>query len=118
MILVLLCSFRDSRKGHASVLAYAICKIGAVVGVILGAYVAQRDMSERFIRRVYLQKKPPPSLVSMVSTVMLMYGVLVAACLTAVLFTMHVKAQRPDVLGLIAVRAIVDLACSHFSPSS
>lgn len=90
-------------------IAYATCKVVAALAVYLGAYIGERDLSERFVRLVYLQKKPAPATGSMVATIVLAYLLVVGACLCAVLFTIFVRRGSRADMSAVGTWVTIDL---------
>lgn len=84
-------------------LAYAACKVASSSALWIGAYVGERELSERFVREVYLQKKPPPALYSVVTTTVIMHTVLMLACIGVITFTLF--SRNHDALNIQSLAA-------------
>ena len=89
-------------------LAYATCKVVSAIAVYLGVYVGERELSERFVRRVYLQKKPAPGLGSIVTTAMLTHLLITGACLCAMFFTIFVRQGTRMDMATVGTWAAID----------
>ena len=89
--------------------AYIACKVVSALAVYLGAYVGERELSERFVRRVYLQKKPAPALGSIVATTVLTNLLVVGACLCAAMFALFLRRGARSNMVILGVWVTIDL---------
>lgn len=92
-----------------TMLAYLVCKVVSALGVYLGVYIGERELSERFVRRVYLQKKQAPALGSMVATVVLTHVLVVGACLCTAIFGIFLRRGARADMNILGTWVAIDV---------
>lgn len=89
---------------------YAICKLLSVAVVWLGGYIAERDMSDRFTRQVFLQREQAPPLLHMVTILGWVYVGVMSMVVAVVLVAMYISSTTTIEMFIVTIWVTLDVA--------
>lgn len=91
-------------------LVYCVAKIVSLSAVWISGYVAERDVNEAFTRMVYLERKTPPRLSRMVTTLVSTYFAMMVALICLFMLIMYLGVYPNSEMAIVAVWLLFD-AC-------